>query len=336
MSRRLGLFLLLPILLGLAVLGWMRGKALVQGQAASPVNAASETTPSVASDSATHPGAATRAAKARGARQEEASFAIGLLERQVEKFPGNAPLRLTLAQAYMHRGFFGLATQSLDSALALDPSLDEAQELRAVAYTGWVKESVGSPPPQLPPETPAAITDTVIELGEGMPRFKETEVILPGSMALLGTYTVGWGASHSEVMRSYPGKRFTETPAGNMRETFVHQGALHENTLAYEESALWGVHVSVKESRESGDLFGHLIRLKTMISGEGRGTGEAQCPDQKPFQGVIWENEDTFEFMAQFRDKPTEVRMVRLNPVNLPQDKRLCSLAKLFSLKVWR
>ncbi len=338
MSRRLGLLLLLPIVVGLAVLALLRSQSLIHSpEQASPSDSvnipASELGISAAESGMGVPG------KRGSHKEEQAVFAITLLKRKVEKHPENAPLRLALAEAYFHRGFFGLATESLDSALALDSSLEEAQELRAAAFSAWSAEAGTSPPPAKPPAisaTPPVNSDTVIELSEGLPRFQETQVILPGRLALLGTYTVGWGTPPGEVRRAYPDKQFADTETGNLRETFNHQGVSYENTLAYSESALWGVSVTAREYQDTGDLFGRLIHLKTMISGPGKGTGEAQCPNMENFQGVIWENEDTFEFMALFGHKPKEVRLVRLNPKTLPEDKRLCNLAKLFADKGWR
>jgi hypothetical protein len=78
-----------------------------------------------------------------------------------------------------------------------------------------------------------------------------------------------------------------------------------------------------------------MIRMKTKISGEGRGTGEATCPGYRSFQGAIWENDDTFEFMAQFQGKENQVRLARIARAALPFDRRLCDMVSYLDRDFW-
>src|SRR6185436_1095418 len=150
---------------------------------------------------------------------------------------------------------------------------------------------------------------------------------IPGSIALLGTYSVPWGSSQDAVRRAYPKKDFHNEPNGNLLDVFDLDGVRHEYLLAFKEGKLWGMRCFVTDSAgTAGDVFGRMIRTKTKISGEGRGTGEAACPGFRSFQGVIWENDDTFEFMAQFAGKENQVRLVRMARDFLPADRRLCDL----------
>jgi tetratricopeptide (TPR) repeat protein len=259
-----------------------------------------------------------------GARPDgtsDAAFAISLLDPLVRKHPGNAPLWTALGQAYYHRGLFGLATESLDSSLKYDSAAAGVRQMRDLAFQAWIGES------NRKKIRPVEVEAPVKKSREAPYSPDEAPVVIPGSNALLGTYSVPWGSSAAEVRRAYPKKSFSILPNGNMVDAFVQDGAAHEYLLSFKDGKLWGIRVFVTDSAGTGgDLFGRLIRVKTKISGEGKGTGEATCPGYLPFQGAIWENDDTFEFMAQFIGKENQVRLTRMGREYLPQNRRLCDL----------
>jgi hypothetical protein len=255
-----------------------------------------------------------------------AVFAISLLEPLTHRFPKDAALRLALGQAYLHRGLFGLAAASLDSALAMDSSLAEALPLRQAAYRKWKEEPVTMP-------DPAAARRAL----RGDSAADEAAVVIPGSMGLLGTYSVPWGASQAEVRRAYPAKPFAALANGNLREVFSRDGLSHDYVLAFKRGELWGMFVRVTDTAGiGGDLFGRILRLKSKISGEGRGTGQMACPDGRLFQGVIWENDDTFEFLAQFNDRQNQLRLARMDRKALPQNRRVCDLVRFLEPQAWK
>jgi hypothetical protein len=107
--------------------------------------------------------------------------------------------------------------------------------------------------------------------------------------------------------------------------------------LGFKEGKLWGIRVVVSDSAsQTGDIFGRMIRTKMKISGEGKGTGETVCNGYRTFQGVVWETDDTFEFMLQFQGKETEVHLIRLASEALPQGKRLCDMAGFLKDEAWK
>ncbi len=259
----------------------------------------------------------------------EAIFAVSLLDPLARQHTHNAPLWMALGQAYFRRGMFGLATESFDSSLKYEPTLPALNEKRDAAYNALIREN----------DRPL----TAEEAKKQRPRFHgpsmedQTPVVIPGSIALLGTYSVAWGSSQTQVRQTYPKKEFVNLPGGNLLDTFVQDGLKHSYFLAFRDGKLWGIRVLVSDSaRNTGDVFGRTIRTKVKISGEGKGTGEASCPGSTSFQGVIWENDDTFEFMAQFKGKENQVHLVRIGHDYLPSNRRLCDMAKYLSDAVWR
>jgi hypothetical protein len=161
-------------------------------------------------------------------------------------------------------------------------------------------------------------------------------VVLPGAIALLGTYSVPWGATPVEVRAAYPAKNFRNLKGGHLLDEFVHDGVHHQYLLAFKDGRLWGVRSFVTDSLgQAGDLFGRIIRTKTKISGEGKGTGEAACPGFLPFQGAIWETDDSFEFMAQFSSKENQIRLARMDRKSLPRNRRLCDLVVFLRAETW-
>ncbi|HLP41441.1 MAG TPA: hypothetical protein VK465_08040, partial [Fibrobacteria bacterium] len=123
---------------------------------------------------------------------------------------------------------------------------------------------------------------------------------------------------------------------GDLLDEFDLDGVRHQYLLAFKDGGLWGIRVFVSDSLGvGGDLFGRLIRTKTKISGEGKGTGEAACPGFLPFQGAIWENDDTFEFMAQFSGKEDQIRLARIDRKVLPMNRRLCDLVPFLKAETW-
>ena len=113
-------------------------------------------------------------------------------------------------------------------------------------------------------------------------------------------------------------------------------GLQFETLLAFKEEKLWGIRVFVTDtSKTTGDLFGKILGHNSQISGTGKATGSAYCPGYKAFQGVIWENEDTFEFMCQFKSKESTVRMARVGKEYMPDSQKLCNLIKLLDSETW-
>ena len=161
-------------------------------------------------------------------------------------------------------------------------------------------------------------------------------MVLPGTIALLGAYNVPWGSTPLEVRGAYPAKKFRTLPNGDMMDEFAYDGAKHQYLLAFRSGRLWGIRVFVTDTAgNAGDIFGRLIRIKSKMSGEGKGTGEAECKGFRPFQGVIWESDDTFEFMAQFQTKERQIRMARLGRESLSQNRRLCDLVPYLQEETW-
>ena len=258
----------------------------------------------------------------------EAIFAISLLDPLARQNTRNAPLWMALGQAYFRRGLFGMATECFDSSLKYDPGLPGLSEKRDAAYASLIRQSV--------PARTAAQRSTARSVDALSPE-EQTPVVIPGSIALLGTYSVPWGSTQTQVRQAYPRKTFTTLANGNLMDSFLQEGVRHDYLLAFKAGKLWGVRVLVNDSAGvSGDLFGRIIRTKAKISGEGKGTGEAKCDGYKSFQGAIWENDDTFEFMAQFENESSRVRLARIGREYLPRDRRLCDLVKFLRDDSWK
>lgn len=262
-----------------------------------------------------------------GARKAdaEAIFAISLLDPLARQNPRNAPLWMALGQAYYRRGLFGMATECFDSSLRYEPGLPGLSEKRDAAYQSLIRQAA--------PAGTAKRTNYAAALSPE----EQTTVVIPGSIALLGTYSVPWGSTQTQVRQAYPKKSFQTLANGNLMDTFQHDGVRHDYLLAFKAGRLWGIRVYVTDSLgQSGDVFGRSIRTKAKISGEGKGTGEAKCPGFRSFQGAIWENDDTFEFMAQFESEDHKVRMARIGREYLPRDRRLCDLVAYLRDDTWK
>lgn len=258
----------------------------------------------------------------------EAIFAISLLDPLARQNTRNAPLWMALGQAYFRRGMYGMATECFDSSLKYEPGLPGLSEKREAAYQSLIRQSV--------PARTAAQRSAARSMDALAPE-EQTPVVIPGSIALLGTYSVPWGSTQTQVRQAYPRKTFATLPNGNLMDGFLQEGVRHEYLLAFKAGRLWGVRVLVNDSAGvSGDLFGRIIRTKAKISGEGKGTGEAKCEGYKSFQGAIWENDDTFEFMAQFENESSRVRLARIGRDYLPRDRRLCDLVKFLRDDTWK
>jgi tetratricopeptide (TPR) repeat protein len=255
----------------------------------------------------------------------EAIFAISLLDPLARQNTRNAPLWMALGQAYFRRGLSGMATDCFDSSLKYDARLPGLSEKRDAAYQALIRQTVPARVAQRPnkPVPP--------------PAEEQAPVVIPGSIALLGTYSVPWGSTQTQVRQAYPKKEFHTLPNGDLMDSFLQEGVRHEYLLAFKEGKLWGIRVYITDSAGvSGDLFGRTIRTKAKISGEGRGTGEAKCTGFKSFQGAIWENDDTFEFMAQFEGETHRVRLARIGRDYLPPERRLCDLVAYLREDTWK
>jgi tetratricopeptide (TPR) repeat protein len=262
-----------------------------------------------------------------GARKAdaEAIFAISLLDPLARQNPRNGPLWMALGQAYYRRGLFGMATECFDSSLKYDPGLPGLSEKRDAAYQSLIRQAV--------PARTARRSNSAAALSPE----EQTPVVIPGSIALLGTYSVPWGSTPTQVRQAYPKKTFQTLPNGNLTDSFQHDGVRHEYLLAFKAGRLWGIRAYVTDSLgQSGDVFGRSLRTKAKISGEGKGTGEAKCPGFRSFQGAIWENDDTFEFMAQFETEEHKVRLARIGREYLPKDRRLCDLVAYLRDDTWK
>lgn len=255
----------------------------------------------------------------------EAVFAISLLDPLARQNPRNGPLWMALGQAYFRRGMFGMATECFDSSLKYDAQLPGLSEKRDAAYQALIRQTVpaAAQKPANKPLPPSAE--------------EQAPVVIPGSIALLGTYSVPWGSTQTQVRQAYPKKDFHTLPNGNLMDSFLQDGVRHDYLLAFRQGKLWGIRVYITDSAGvSGDLFGRIIRTKAKISGEGRGTGEAKCTGYKSIQGAIWENDDTFEFMAQFDGENHRVRLARIGRDYLPHDRRLCDMVAYLREDTWK
>jgi tetratricopeptide (TPR) repeat protein len=262
--------------------------------------------------------------RAGNASDAEAAFAISLLDPLARQHPQNAPLWMALGQAYFRRGLYGMATESFDSSLKYDPVLPGLAEKRDAAYQALLRAAPAKG--EAPAPKPAGLSPD-----------EQVPVIIPGTIALLGTYSVPWGSTPTEVRQAYPKKAFRTLPDGNLLDVFEQDGIKHEYLLAFRQGKLWGVRAWVTDSAGvSSDLFGRMIATKAKISGEGKGTGEAKCNGYRAFQGAIWENDDTFEFMAQFQGEDHRVRLARLGRDYLPQNRRLCDLVVFLRDDTWK
>jgi tetratricopeptide (TPR) repeat protein len=261
----------------------------------------------------------------------DAAFALSILDPLARQNPKNGALWMALGQAYYHRGLYAMATESFDSSLKADPALPGLAQKRDLAWQALVRETAlqkARGGEELVPKISPEVARRAAE--------ESTPVVLPGAIALLGTYSVPWGSSAVEVRQAYPGKTFRNMPGGDLLDEFMHDGVKHEYLLAFKEGKLWAIRIFVTDSAGvGGDLFGRLIRTKTKISGEGKGTGEAACPGFLPFQGAIWETDDTFEFMAQFSGKENQIRLVRMDRAQLPHNRRLCDLVPYLKTETW-
>ncbi len=258
----------------------------------------------------------------------EAIFAISLLDPLARQHTRNGPLWMALGQAYFRRGLFGMATECFDSSLKYDATLPGLPEKRDAAYQALIRQSV-------PART--ALQRAAPKSVDALSPDEQTPVVIPGSIALLGTYSVPWGSTQTQVRQAYPKKTFQTLANGNLMDSFLSDGVRHDYLLAFKAGHLWGIRVYVTDSAGvSGDLFGRIIRTKAKISGEGKGTGEAKCNGFKSFQGAIWENDDTFEFMAQFESESNRVRLARIGRDFLPRDRRLCDLVLFLREDAWK
>lgn len=254
----------------------------------------------------------------------EAIFAISLLDPLAREHNRNAPLWMALGEAYYRRGLYGMATECFDSSLKYDAGLADLAEKREAAYQALARQRVH-------PGSGRAARPS------GLSPEEQTPVVIPGSIALLGAYSVSWGSTQAQIRRAYPNKTFATLPNGNMTDTFLQDGVRHDYLLAFKAGRLWGVRVVVSDSAGvSGDLFGRTIRTKAKISGEGKGTGEAKCTGYRSFQGAIWESDDTFEFMAQFEGETRKVRLARIDRAALPRERRLCDVVNYLREDPWK
>jgi tetratricopeptide (TPR) repeat protein len=269
-----------------------------------------------------------------GDEEAQAAFAISVLDPLARQYPGNGPLWMALGQAYHRRGLFAPAADAFDTAFRADSTLPGLRDMRAAARLALMREDSWE---RLARERAGGTRKArSASRAAPIPEADRMSVIIPGTIALLGTYSVPWGSTQLDVRKAYPDKIFRNLPDGSLVDEFVHDGVRHEYLLGFKEGRLWGVRVFVTDSAGTGgDLFGRLIRVKTKISGEGKGTGEAACPGFLPFQGAIWENDDTFEFMAQFQGKDNQIRLARLDRGQLPYNRRLCDLVHFLKAETW-
>src|SRR5690606_12662046 len=119
----------------------------------------------------------------------EAAFAISLLDPLAREHIRNAPLWMALGQAYYRRGLYGMATESFDSSLKYDPARPGLSEKRDAAYQALIGQSA-RPAPRRAQSSDYASDD-------------QASVVIPGSIALLGAYSVSWGNTQNQVRQIY-------------------------------------------------------------------------------------------------------------------------------------
>ncbi|MFC1584931.1 tetratricopeptide repeat protein [Fibrobacterota bacterium] len=250
---------------------------------------------------------------------EEATSAIEILDPLVKLYHENAPLWFALGKAYLQRELFAHAVECFDSAMKYDPDIPLAMEQRKLALKGIELQGYYKQPKE------AKIPEGTIR-----PLDKKDKIVL-------GHYYLHWGASKEEVFEAYPDIEFQELENGNLREVSFRDNQRNETLLGFKKGKLWGIRVFIIDTtRGPEDLFGELIGLNSQISGKGKATGSASCAGFKPFQGIVWENEDTVEIMAQFKGKEWQIRLARTGRESLTTGYKLCDMLALLDTDTWK
>src|SRR5690606_7447814 len=109
-------------------------------------------------------------------------------------------------------------TESFDSSLKYDPARPGLSEKRDAAYRALIGQSAR------PSSRRAQSSDYASD--------DQASVVIPGSIALLGAYSVSWGYTQNQVRQTYSSKDFRTLPNGNITEAFVHEGVRNEHLLA--------------------------------------------------------------------------------------------------------
>ncbi|MBF0431442.1 MAG: tetratricopeptide repeat protein [Fibrobacteria bacterium] len=260
---------------------------------------------------------------------EEATAAIKILDPLTHRYSDNGPLWLALGQAYFQRELYAHAITSFDSATKYDPSI-KVNEFKRQAITRLkLRDTIN---------IFNDITDTAViseMVSDIVPEDSTTEQIAEGGITL-GHYFVHWQDTPEDIQKACPSCLFTSLPNGNLLNTEYIEDVRYESFLGFKSGKLWGIFVFATDTTKGQeDLFGKLIGVNSKFSGTGRSTGFAQCAGFKAFQGVIWETEDTIEFLAQFKGKEWQARMLRADKKRVG-DYKLCDLVKLVDTDNWQ
>jgi tetratricopeptide (TPR) repeat protein len=261
--------------------------------------------------------------KLKDSKWEEATAAIEILDPLVKQFHANAPLWLALGKAYMKRELYAHSVDCFDSSLKYDPEIPQAASLREQALAAIKTRDYLV-------ETEQSDSGKIKQTSSQKPPEEKARVVM-------GHYHLHWGVFKEDVFETYPSIVFQELENGNLLKISYKGTKKYETLLGFREGRLWGIRLFITDTAKGpGDLFGESIGLNSRISGEGKSTGSAYCQGYAPFQGVIWENEDTFEIMIQFKANQWHVRMARVGKDFLPGDQKLCDYFTLVDTDTWK
>jgi tetratricopeptide (TPR) repeat protein len=240
---------------------------------------------------------------------------LDIIEPLLEQFPENLALHFAKGQALYQGRDYVQAQKTFEYIASIDSGFPNIQ--RQIQNC---KEAANFA--TLPVDNRFALLDSVNKMA---PRKTERS-----SFEKLGHYLVRWGAPPKEFFKRYAANRFVKLRDNAYRESFYEESFLHEYTIVFDSTGLYGVHVQVTDTAFHEkedlifDLYGKFIKTNSRITGIGSSTGESQCGGAAPFQAVIWEKQDNFELLAQFSNARNKIQMIRLAKHRVPKPFKLC------------
>jgi len=251
--------------------------------------------------------------------QDRSQVACDILEPLVNTYPDNLPLREALGRAYIKGRSFELARIQFKEIQSKDPDYPDIQ-LR-------IQEASAVRPGKIRDD---ALTQDVKRVMDSL-RTAQVPSVGHDFSTLLGHYLVRYGVYPKEFFSKYALSAFRHIGKNVWQETFFQAPYMHQYTVGFDSLNQFSwVHVLVKDSSRiesvvgrTPEIYDRLVKQNTRISGIGSGTGETDC-NGTVLEGVVWETQDNFDFLARFMDKPKEVRMIRFNRKELPSVMKLC------------
>ena len=211
--------------------------------------------------------------------------------------------------------------------------LEKARDLHAISLAMWPND------PRWNPQSNEAPQETTLEVEEpgndSLFNLAQTNLAMETqdrrNWELMGHYLLKWQSRPADLLEKYGKDRFQELKhSDNFSQYFeehIDNGLKFQYNLNYPSNQLNDILINITDPEKlKSDLLGLILRKLVGVSGNPSPIESKICSGFRKFHAYHWTDKDNFELLIQFQGRNHNVRILRLDPANVPRPFDICQI----------